>query len=87
MSKITFTCSVCKTPGEVDLDDYETQEESYEDNMGKRTEYWTEIETQCENDKCGNSITIMINETEYPEGNFEGAEVNTSSGAVNVIIQ
>lgn len=86
MSKITYTCSKCKAPGEVDSNDYETEEEKFEEGMGTKTEYWTEIETQCDNSECGNSITIMLNETEYPEGNFEGITVNSSSGADNIVI-
>jgi len=86
MSKITYTCSKCKAAGEVDSNDYETQEEKFEEGMGTKTEYWTEIETQCDKDTCGNSITITLNETEYPEGNFEETTVSSSSGADNIVI-
>ncbi|WP_146741447.1 MULTISPECIES: hypothetical protein [Lonsdalea] len=86
MSKVTFTCSECETDGAVESTDFETETESYESSMGIKTEYWTEIETECENPDCGNLITIMINQTEYPEGDFQPPSVNTSSGADNIDI-
>lgn len=52
--------------------------------MGVKTEYWTEIETQCE--KCSNSISITLNQTEYPEGDFQPLEISASDGAENISI-
>lgn len=86
MSKVTYTCSECQSIGEVESNDFETETESDEGGMGTQTEYWTEIETQCENEECNNSITIMINQTEYPEGDFQEPTVHSVSGAEDVTI-
>jgi DNA replicative helicase MCM subunit Mcm2 (Cdc46/Mcm family) len=86
MSKITFTCSECQAKGEVESNDFETQTESDEAGMGTQTEYWTEIETECQNGECGNSIEITLHQTEYPQGDFQELTVNTSSGAENISI-
>lgn len=86
MSKITFICSECQTSGEVESNDFESYSESEEGGMGTKTEHWTQIETQCQNGECGNSIEILINQTEYPEGDFQESEVNSSSGAEDITI-
>ncbi|MEQ4627613.1 hypothetical protein [Providencia manganoxydans] len=83
MSKVTFVCSECEKESSVESNDYETETEVDEGGMGTRVEYWTEIETECE---CGNEIEIMLNDTEYPEGNFEGETVHSFSGVDSVTI-
>ena len=84
MSQMTFTCTKCQAFGSVETTDYETTPESEEGGMGVKTEYWTEIETQCE--KCSNSISITLNQTEYPEGDFQPLEISASDGAENISI-
>ncbi|MFV8759315.1 hypothetical protein ACNSO7_12700 [Yersinia enterocolitica] len=86
MSRVTFKCSKCGQSGEADTGDYTTEIESSEDGMGTRKEYWTEIETSCSNNKCGNPIIVTINETEYPQDDFQGETVETSSGAKEISI-
>ncbi|MEY1238031.1 hypothetical protein AB7102_10730 [Providencia manganoxydans] len=86
MSNVTFICSKCQKQGAVESDDFDTEEEASNDSMGVRKEYWTEIELDCENPKCGNTIKIIINRTEYPEGDFQEPEVDSYSGAYGIKI-
>lgn len=83
MTKVTFVCSECDKESSVESSDYETETESDVGSMGVRTEYWTEIDTEC---SCGNQIEIMLNDTEYPVGDFQGESVHSSSGVYGVCL-
>lgn len=84
MSTVTFVCDACGTENSVESDDYDTWSEGDEGSMGPKVEHWTEIETTCS--ECGAEISITLNQTEYPIGNFEDVEVSSSEGASNIVI-
>lgn len=84
MSNVTFACTGCGKKYSIESDDYETFTESDERPMGTSTEYWTEIDMTCSS--CGNEMNIVLNDTEYPVGYFQGISVNSSSGVDGVCV-
>lgn len=87
MSTVSFVCTKCGKDHEVESSDFGTEQECNEGGMGERVEHSTTIEFSCTNAECDNQIVIEINETEYPVGHFEGAEVISSSGAEDIYIK
>ncbi|WDF89684.1 hypothetical protein [Aeromonas hydrophila] len=77
--RIKYICESCSYNGQVESDDYETETECSEEGMGRKTEYWTTIESECQ--ECGNSISTTMNQTEYPEGDLSSPSFDDSHGA------